>query len=480
MNTKATTTSIVHLKRLYTIIVVSILFFLAAQQYLLHLSISKSKAYSTQINSAGRQRMFSQRIARLSILYIQNKATHAELVKAVDDWNSEYETLLHGDNSKGIAPPANDGLYIELQKLHSSHTLITNDVTCLLNSNEPEQGICLESIQSDADRFMEQMEKVVTIYDTKGQQAIQDISRMEYLMTLIAVVVILLEVLFVFRPTRRIISQQEDSLQQKIKDLTDSITYAKKVQDTILPGPQKFSEHFPDSFVQYMPKDIVAGDFYLIEQLKEDPDDKTASDSSDILLFAVGDCTGHGVPGAMVSLICHNAMEKVIRDNQTTNPAEILNKVNGLVKEAFSRNNSEVLDGMDMSLCCLNRTTHELSWAGANIPLWIVRSTDDKTEVIELKPDKQPIGQFVTNKPFTGHTITLRKNDCIYLFSDGYSDQFGGESGKKFKSKQLQELLVNHNTQALASTRQALHKALESWKGKLEQVDDITVIGLRF
>jgi len=477
--TKATTTSIARLKRLYAIIVVSILFFLAMQQYLLHLSISKSKAYSTRLNSAGRQRMFSQRIAKLSLLYTLQKAGHNDLEQAINSWNNEYEMLLHGDKNKGIAPPSEDGISLELQKLSSAHTRITNDVNCLLSTTGAEREHCLESILLGSDEFMAQMEKVVSLYDTSSQQAIQNITRMEYLMTLVAVIVIFLEVLFVFRPTRRLIAEQEDALQQKIKDLTDSIIYAKKVQDTILPSPQKFSEHFPDSFVLYIPKDIVAGDFYLIEQMKEETGDGAVSDSSDMLLFAVGDCTGHGVPGAMVSLICHNAMEKAIREKNMTNPAEILNKVNELVKQAFSRNDSEVLDGMDMSLCCLNRATHELSWAGANIPLWIVRTTDNQTEVIELKPDKQPIGQFITDKPFTGHTIRLQKNDCIYLFSDGYSDQFGGESGKKFRRKQLRDLLVHHNSKTLASTRQALYTALEAWKGKQEQVDDITVIGLR-
>jgi serine phosphatase RsbU (regulator of sigma subunit) len=472
--------SISHLKRVYTIIIGSILCFLIAQQFFVHLSTSKSKAYSTQINLAGKQRTYSQKIAKLSILYQQGKDSRADLMKNVKIWNEAYHDLLQGDEAKGIAPPVTAEILAELHMLDSFHDKVTSDVNCLLASSGDVQSGCLNSILSDTELFLVEMDKIVSIYEANGKQSIQSITNVEYTMTFIAILIVLLEVIFVFRPTSKLIQDQENSLRQKIKDLTDSINYAKKVQDTILPEHKKFADHFSEAFVLYMPKDIVAGDFYLIEQVRSLENITSGSAASDIVLFAVGDCTGHGVPGAMVSIICHNAMDKVIKEQKLTEPSDILDRVNELVQQAFSKGEGGISDGMDMSICCLNPVTRQLCWAGANIPLWIVRPGQDKTEVIELKPDKQPIGRYVTNKPFTKHTVELKENDSIYLFSDGYSYQFGGVNVKKITSRQLQQLLIDHGHEEMSTTKAALEAALKNWKGKLEQVDDITVIGLRF
>ena len=185
------------------------------------------------------------------------------------------------------------------------------------------------------------------------------------------------------------------------------------------------------------------------------------------------------IPGAMVSLICHNAIEKAVKELRLTDPASILNKVNELVRQAFSKEEVAIMDGMDISICCLNRSSRQLCWAGANIPLWILRTEGEQAEIIELKPDKQPIGRYVTNKPFTNHTIEVSQNDSIFLFSDGYSDQFGGDKGKKFMSRQLRKLLLDNCGKELSATKKILQSTLELWKGKHEQVDDITILGIR-
>lgn len=264
---------------------------------------------------------------------------------------------------------------------------------------------------------------------------------------------------------------QKSLLEAKNNEILDSINYAKRIQDAILPPLRVVKKHLPQSNILYKPKDIVAGDFYWLEHI------------GDVVLFAAADCTGHGVPGAMVSVVCHNALNRAVREFGIINPAQILNKTRELVIEQFEKSDAEVKDGMDISLCALNVKTNFLSWAGANNPLWIIRHTAESIpagfSIIEVKGDKQPIGKFAHNKPFTNHEVQLKAQDTIYIFTDGYQDQFGGEKGKKFKASKLKELLVSLKGESLDEQFNRLNATIESWKGKLEQVDDICIIGVR-
>lgn len=473
------TTSKKQLKRIYLVIVVSFLCFLAVQQFLLHLSTIKSKEYSTQINKAGKQRMLSQKLAKLCLLYTKNQSTATDIQRNLNEWNTSHEYLIQQLQTKNTS----DQLYVQLKKLTSFHRQITKNVHCLLADKHSD--ICLTQIINTSEQFLQKMDAIVNLYDAKSQKATQNIMLTEYVMSAIALIILLIEILVVFRPSARIINNQEKSLieqleiirQQElklnltIKELTDSLNYAKKVQETILPDNIKFTQILSDSFVVYLPKQIVAGDFYLLEEVASE------QQNDELLLLAVGDCTGHGVPGAMVSLICHNAIHKAIHEDKLIDPAQILNNVNESIRSKFSNENKGISDGMDISLCCFNKTTRQLLWAGANLPLWIVRNQN----LIEIKPDKQPIGNYVTNNAFTLHTITLEKNDLIYLFSDGFSDQFGGESGKKLSRKQFQQMVImNSGIQDLSNVEKFLTESLEQWKGDHEQVDDITVLGIRF
>jgi tetratricopeptide (TPR) repeat protein len=259
------------------------------------------------------------------------------------------------------------------------------------------------------------------------------------------------------------IEQKSRLLESRNRDITDSIRYAHRLQEATLPIDSFKKVFGTNGFILYKPKDIVAGDFYWLEQ------------ANDVLLFAAADCTGHGVPGAMVSVVCSNALNRAVKEFGITDPGKILDKTRELVIETFEKSQSEVKDGMDISLCALHINERRLLWAGANNPLWIVRGG----ELIEVKPDKQPIGKYADPRPFTTHAIDLREGDAIYVFTDGYADQFGGEKGKKFKYSQLKELLTGIQAQPMNRQEAILDEAFEKWRGPLEQVDDVCIMGAK-
>lgn len=252
-------------------------------------------------------------------------------------------------------------------------------------------------------------------------------------------------------------------VEEKNREITDSINYAKRIQNAILPPRKLVKEYIPDSFILYKPKDVVAGDFYWMEQ-KEDK-----------ILFAAADCTGHGVPGAMVSVICNNGLNRSVREYGLIDPGKILDKTRDVVISEFEKSEEEVKDGMDISLCALDFKNQILCWAGANNPLWIIRNS----EIVETKSNKQPIGVVDNPQPFTTHKIELQKGDVIYVFTDGFQDQFGGERGKKFKSANFKKLLLSIYSEPMGKQHEILDKTFEDWKGDLEQLDDVCVIGVR-
>lgn len=260
-----------------------------------------------------------------------------------------------------------------------------------------------------------------------------------------------------------LINEQKQEVEEKNKEITDSITYAKRIQEAILPPRSELNQHLKNGFVLYKPKDIVAGDFYWLEM------------KNDLVFFAAADCTGHGVPGAMVSVVCNSALNRAVREFGLTNPAEILNKVRELVIETFEKSRDDVKDGMDIALCALNIKTNELNYAGANNSLYLVRDG----ELTEYKADKQPIGIYLTSEPFTNHKINLQENDTVYIFTDGYADQFGGPKAKKFKYEPFRKMLLANQHLAMDKQKELLDKTFEDWKGNHEQVDDVCVIGVK-
>jgi serine phosphatase RsbU (regulator of sigma subunit) len=256
---------------------------------------------------------------------------------------------------------------------------------------------------------------------------------------------------------------QKELIEEHSEEVRQSIEYAKKIQEAILPPKSFIDENLPNSFILYKPKDIVAGDFYWMEKI----DGK--------ILFACADCTGHGVPGAMVSVVCCNALHNAVNEFGMKTPADILDKTRDLVIETFQKSDREVKDGMDVSLCSLDLKTNTLIFSGANNGLYILRNG----ELMETKPDKQPVGNYENAKPFTNHTIQLEKDDLIYLFTDGFADQFGGEKGKKYKYKPFKQFLVNLREQPITEHGKLIDKEFDLWRGDLEQIDDVCIVGVK-
>jgi very-short-patch-repair endonuclease/serine phosphatase RsbU (regulator of sigma subunit) len=424
--------------------------------------------------------------------------------------------------------------------------------------------------------------------------------------------------------TTEVVEQRNDAehqrhlVEEKNKEIMDSINYAKRIQNAILPSDNQFTNALPDSFVLYLPKDVVAGDFYWMERIVKSspqvsggvvadrggqlmnlpalkhfrrelrnnltpaeaslwtslsksqldgrkfrrqhsigkyivdfycPSEKLAIEldgevhnsviaqeydyerdlilqsygvkvirfenkvvfeslegllneirsnfgwseaykpprplgtpsskgGESVVLFAAADCTGHGVPGALVSVVCHNALNRAVREFGLTDPGKILDKTREIVIAEFEKSADDVKDGMDISLVALTVGTDghlSLQWAGANNPLWLIRNG----EVLETKPDKQPIGKYVDPKPFTTHTMDLQKGETIYIFTDGFQDQFGGDKGKKFKAASLKQLLLSIQHETMDRQRELLIEAFENWREGYEQIDDVCTIGVR-
>jgi serine phosphatase RsbU (regulator of sigma subunit) len=300
------------------------------------------------------------------------------------------------------------------------------------------------------------------------------------------------------------VTQQKEVIEIKNKNITDSINYAKKIQTAILPSIQTILHEFPDSFILYKPKDIVSGDFYWMEK------------SNGKIFLAVADCTGHGVPGAFMSMIGTTFFNEAIIDQGLTSPNKILNEVkNKIIKALKQRNDgSEQKDGMDAALCTIEYGKEiKLEFAGAYNPLWIFRPdksttqetttgnksnlkmkvgattlniesnnmTDNKTwHFIEIKGDRQPLGAMLNiDKPFTNHIFKLEQGDTLYMFTDGFADQFGGPKGKKFNRNKLKELLFQIQGKSMKKQHKILEKTFQQWKGDLDQVDDICIMGIR-
>ena len=262
---------------------------------------------------------------------------------------------------------------------------------------------------------------------------------------------------------KELIENQKHLVEEKQKEIIDSINYAQRLQNAILAREDEIKSFLPDSFLLYQPKDIVAGDFYFFEVTPQ------------YIYYAAADCTGHGVPGAMVSVVCSNALSRCVKEFSLVKPGEILDKARELVIETFRKSGQNVKDGMDISLMSIERNTGKIYWSGANNPLWYF----DGTAMQEITADKQPIGAAEIMKPFTTHEINVSKNAWFFLFTDGYADQFGGPKGKKFKYKALQELMLSHVHESPAKIQSVLFNAFEAGRGELEQVDDVCVIGIR-
>ncbi|CAG5081554.1 SpoIIE family protein phosphatase [Parvicella tangerina] len=294
-----------------------------------------------------------------------------------------------------------------------------------------------------------------------------------FLFSLIAIVLILGLVAFAFIKTKKlneIISEQHQALEIKnhqlseaLTDLEGSINYSKLIQDTLLPGSNSWRKYFSEDFTIFLPRDKVSGDFYWNYE-----DDQ-------YVYFCVADCTGHGVPGAMVSVVGMNALEAAVAVEKINSPGKILDRLAEIVERTFSNEEKSMKDGMDIAFCRLDKNSKELVYAGANNPLYLVNARGLNI----YKANKQPIGKYEGRIPFSEDHIQLSEGDAIYLFSDGYADQFGGPKGKKFMYKTLRLLIEENKLRTMPEQKEVLLTAFNKWKEGYEQVDDVCMVGLR-
>ncbi len=280
------------------------------------------------------------------------------------------------------------------------------------------------------------------------------------------------------------IQHQHDMVYAQKELITDSISYAQRIQSALIPPPTVMDGMISDYFILFKPKDIVSGDFYWIKEVQ------------DHLVVVSADCTGHGVPGAFMSMLGITLLNDLIGDRCYNAPSAILEQLRKKIKEMLVQEgqSDEQKDGMDMALVVLDRKNRELHYAGANNPLYIIRqksTAGDLSErthsvqengefsLFEVKADKQPIGVHWEETSFRNHSIKLEKNDALYLFSDGFIDQFGGEQRKKFKSLNFKKLLLSIQSDPMGRQKEILEKTFEEWRGTYEQIDDVSVIGIR-
>jgi len=267
--------------------------------------------------------------------------------------------------------------------------------------------------------------------------------------------------------SKKKIENLNEKLEKAYRDIKDSIYYAKTIQNAMLPDATMLNDYFPESFILFKPKDILSGDFYWLRK------------EENTFFIAAVDCTGHGVPGALLSMIGIEKLNKIV--SEFKEPSEVLNKLNNSITVALSKSDhlGYSKDGMDMAFCSINKQTRTLNFAGANRPIWIIRK--NQKEILEIKGTMKAIGGIIIprSKNFETHEIQLKKGDTFYIFSDGFADLFGGEDNKKLTSRRLKQLLISNQDKTMNQQEEILNNFIQEWKAEREQTDDILLIGVR-
>ena len=269
--------------------------------------------------------------------------------------------------------------------------------------------------------------------------------------------------------SKEIIEQKHEEVVHQKQEITDSINYARSIQRSLIPSEEQFNSHFKDSFVLFKPKDIVSGDFYWIYE------------KHGLIFYATGDCTGHGVPGGFMTMLGLSFLDEIVEVKEVKNPSVILDLMRDKIISTLRQNGNfgESKDGMDITVCCIDKAKKQLSYSSANNPLYIIREKNGQKELMVYKADKQPCGFYHDYKSFTCYNLDLQEGDCIYTFTDGFPDQFGGPNGKKFMHKQFKETLLRIYNLDFTEQKKLLNTDFLQWQGSLDQVDDVLVIGVK-
>ena len=431
----------------------------------------------------------------------------------------------------------------ELGKLYSKiknfekafyYQKIYTDLNDSINSNENVKKITRLQMQIDFEQKQREQELLQKQKQMEHEMELQrqKTVRNSFIAGFSALLLLLFFIYKNYRNKQKanlLLAEQNKIIELKNREITDSIEYAQHIQKAMLVSDDVLQGIFPEHFVLFKPRDIISGDFYWAHKIvgsrkfgvgrrKDNSELLTAFSGLRTpiskLIWAVADCTGHGVPGALRSMIGNTLLNKIVVDNKIENPSEILNHLrNGVIEILHQKGGlKDSKDGMDMAVCALQKMEDgrwKMEFAGAHNPVWIIRKSLESrvqssetghpasdgmsqplrqpttnyqlpTKLIELKPDNFPVGFFYgEKKSFTNHSAEVRKGDMIYLLSDGFADQFGGAKGKKFKQSRLKELLVSIAEKSMTEQKEILNNTFENWKNELEQVDDITIVGVR-
>lgn len=363
------------------------------------------------------------------------------------------------------------GLYKKLNKPNEAYVFLQRYTTIkdTLMSSEN------RNIFTEMQTKFETREKEIENKYLKDQSLLKDNTIQKektikkYLIVLVAMAVFMIFLMYRAyinkRKSNKILMHQKHQIEEQKKEITDSINYASRIQSGMLPNYNKLNTFFADSFVLYKPKDIVSGDFYWF------------GEQNNKYILACADCTGHGVPGAMMSMLGNEKLNNILK--QTQEPDKVLKLLNKEIRSTFSGSaGNKIADGMDIAFCSFDSTKRLVHFAGANRPLLLIRNTELK----EFSPQKAPIGGNADSEQlYSSHTIDVQKGDVIYVFTDGYADQFGGEKegGKKFMTRRFKELLLEIQSLTMSKQRDMLEARFNEWKRGYEQVDDVLVIGVR-
>ena len=333
-----------------------------------------------------------------------------------------------------------------------------------LNSDELNKLAMRQKYTEEADKQKAEQDKkdIYALEQKKNQQII--------IFAVAGILIIVLVFSSLLFKRFKLTNKQKEIIEEKHKEISDSINYAERIQRSFLATADLLDENLKDYFVFFQPKDVVSGDFYWATKL-------VSSSGVENFALVTADSTGHGVPGAIMSLLNVTSLESAIKDGHNE-PSEILNHTRQTIIERLKKDGSDEggKDGMDASIVCFDFKNNKLTYSAANNPIWVVR----KNELIELKGDKMPVGKHDKDYvSFTQQEFKLIKGDVIYTLTDGFPDQFGGTKGKKFMYKQLKETLVSISNKPLIEQKETLTTILKNWMGDIEQVDDIIIIGIR-
>jgi len=354
------------------------------------------------------------------------------------------------------------GNYKNAYRFQSRHFTLNDSIMNqeMLNQiAEMETKYETEKMEKEMDLMRKQQELDAVEHDAEVNR--------QQLMTVFSVIAfILVAVIGVIIYNRYRLKQRALALLSvKNQQITDSINYARRIQEAILPSDEDIKKEWPESFVLYKPKAVVSGDFYWF------------SHHNGKSFIATVDCTGHGVPGAFMSMIGNTLLNEIIHEKQLSKPSEILKRLHLGVSSSLNQSKKETSsrDGMDLTFCTIDKAALKLQFAGANNPLYLVR--DGKLE--ETKADTLSIGDDRFGDDYTNHEIQLKTGDCIYTFTDGYADQFGGPNNKKYYYRNFQELLIRNSSKSMDEQKSSLDSEIMSWMGERTQVDDILIVGFR-